>query len=141
MTDHFTEDLYDFAGASRVVFGLSRLICDVERFEDDEQEPMSRYGMGVCYSKNSDGEKLRDVTLEDKKHIIENYYRAHHQRLSDIVDSRLEESGSALIVDCHSFPNAASSFNEIIEKNASSERTIHTRERWFRSIATKKTKE
>ncbi len=74
MTDHFTDDLYRCRDASRIVFGLSRLICDVERFEDDNEEFMSRFGMGVCYTTNTDGKKLRDVTIEDRQYIIENYY-------------------------------------------------------------------
>jgi N-formylglutamate amidohydrolase len=111
MTDHFTDDLYTCRGASRVVFGLSRLICDVERFEDDNEETMSRFGMGVCYTTNTDGKKLRDVTEQERKYIIENYYRVHHKQLSDEVDKKLEEDGMSLIVDCHSFPDKSYYFN------------------------------
>lgn len=119
MTDHFTDDLYVHKDATRVVFGISRLICDVERFEEDEQEAMSRFGMGVCYTKNSEGEKLRDVSADERKYIIENYYHPHHQRLSECVDEELHVSGSALIVDCHSFPTVSSIFNtDFQEKRA-----------------------
>ena len=111
MTDHFTDDLYTCRDASRIVFGLSRLICDVERFEDDNEESMSRFGMGVCYTKNTDGKKLRDVTEEDKNHLIENYYRPHHKKLTNEVDKELKETGASLIVDCHSFPDKSYYFN------------------------------
>jgi len=117
MTDHFTDDLYTCRDASRVVFGLSRLICDVERFENDNEESMSRFGMGVCYTKNTEGKKLRDVTAKDKKYIIENYYRVHHKQLSDEVDKELEEDGNTLIVDCHSFPDKSYYFNSDFNEN------------------------
>ena len=67
--------------------------------------------MGACYTTNTDGEKLRDVSPVQKKNIVENYYRTHHQRLSDEVDEELKTKGSALIVDCHSFPDVSYYFN------------------------------
>ncbi|WP_207561031.1 N-formylglutamate amidohydrolase [Sulfurimonas aquatica] len=111
MTDHYTDDLYGCADAKRVVFELSRLVCDVERFQDDEQEPMSRFGMGVCYTKNSEGNKLRVVTDANKEYIISNYYIPHHHELSSAVDDELAHSTKALIIDCHSFPDKAYRFN------------------------------
>lgn len=111
MTDHFTDELYTYTQATRLIFGVSRLICDVERFEDDTHEYMSKFGMGVCYTTNTEGEKLRDVSEDDKEYILENFYRPHHKSLSDAVDKELEEKGSALIVDCHSFPDKPYYFN------------------------------
>ena len=111
MTDHFTDDLYDARNVTKIVFGVSRLICDVERFENDEREDMSRFGMGVCYFSDSEGQKLRDVSVDERKNVIENHYHPHHQRLSDAVDEELQNAGSALIVDCHSFPDSPYLFN------------------------------
>lgn len=111
MTDHFTDELYSCDNATRIVFELSRLICDVERFEDDTQEPMSKYGMGVCYTKNSQGNKLRDFKYNEKNEVLKNYYHPHHKKLSDAVDEELHRTGSALIIDCHSFPNTTYYFN------------------------------
>lgn len=116
MTDWYTDDLYDYQDATKVVFGLSRLICDVERFEDDDQEAMSRFGMGVCYVTDTQGNALRSVSDEERKQIIREYYKPHHQRLSDAVDKELEDNGSALIIDCHSFPDVAYYFNSDFEK-------------------------
>ena len=53
MTDADTDKLFSHPEATRIVFPVSRLICDVERFEDDAVEPMAKKGMGVCYTSNS----------------------------------------------------------------------------------------
>lgn len=112
MTDHFTDDLYTHKDATRVVFGLSRLICDVERFEDDAQESMNEFGMGVCYTKDTNGKVLREVSKEEKKQLIQNYYRPHHNALTKAIDMELQKEGSALVIDCHSFPDKAYYFNQ-----------------------------
>ena len=111
MTDHFTDDLYDFEGATKIVLPISRLICDVERFEDDNLEGMSEFGMGICYTKDTEGEKLRDVSVEDREGILNKYYHPHHQRLLNEVDGELKQKGSSLIIDCHSFPDKSYYFN------------------------------
>ena len=43
MTDRYTDELFVNAipDAAKVVFPISRLVVDPERFEDDSQEPMS----------------------------------------------------------------------------------------------------
>jgi len=43
------------------VFPVSRLVVDVERFPDDEDEPMAGRGMGAVYTRLSSGERLRDL--------------------------------------------------------------------------------
>ena len=50
MTDHYTH----------VIFPVSRLIIDPERFPDDLMETTSEVGMGVIYTRTSDGRVLRD---------------------------------------------------------------------------------
>ena len=111
MTDHFTDELFTHSNATRVVFGVSRLICDVERFEDDSQESMSRFGMGVCYTKDTLGDELRKVTKEEKQNILDKFYHPHHLALQNAVDKELQENQTALIIDCHSFPDETYYFN------------------------------
>ena len=103
MTDVDTDKLFDHPDATKVTFPISRLICDVERFEDDSMEEMASKGMGVCYATNSFGEPLRVLEKGEREEIIEHYYRPHHDALTKAVRVELEENEEALIVDCHSF--------------------------------------
>jgi N-formylglutamate deformylase len=61
MTDAYTDELFPptRVEAGRVVFPLSRLICDVERFPSDEDEPMATRGMGAIYTRTSMDHILR----------------------------------------------------------------------------------
>ena len=102
LTDHFTDNLFDYSAAHKVVFPISRIVCDVERFETGE-EMESKYGMGILYERDHLQRPLRMITAELKKEVVEKYYRPHHQRLFDAVKLELEKCNKALIVDCHSF--------------------------------------
>jgi N-formylglutamate amidohydrolase len=108
MTDHHTDKLFDVPGLSvaRVVFPVSRLVLDPERFADDAREPMAARGMGVVYEKTADLEPLRNKpSAEERKALIDRYYHPHHQRLALAVEQALSLFGCALIIDCHSFPS------------------------------------
>jgi len=105
MTDTDTDKLFQCDNATKVIFPISRLICDVERFEDDHIEVMAKKGMGVCYTTNSFGGVLRNVGEDERAEIIDKYYRPHHQKLTEAVEEELNTKNRALIVDCHSFSN------------------------------------
>ncbi len=106
MTDLYTDELYDFPGAKPVIFPMSRLLVDVERFVDDNLEPMSKRGMGKIYTLTASGNKLkRNLSPKEIEDLIIEHYDKHHQALQAEVEAELEASGDALIVDCHSFPN------------------------------------
>lgn len=101
MTDRYCDEL--FTGYDAVVFPVSRLVCDPERFRDDEQESMSRIGMGAVYTKTSSGEPLRGITARERESLLQRYYDPHHHRLSAAVEAKLQTHGRCLIVDGHSF--------------------------------------
>ena len=105
MTDHFTDELFDFLGdnINQLKFPVSRLLVDVERFEKDELEPMSKVGMGCVYEKTHDGKSLKLVN-DVRDELINKFYKTHHEHFTKIVDKKLKENNKVLIIDCHSFP-------------------------------------
>lgn len=105
MTDWFSDELFEIEDATRVVFALSRLYCDVERFRDDADEMMAQKGMGVCYERDSFGNHFREISQEEKELIKVKHYDTHHKAFTDAVKEELKRVGEVLIVDCHSFSN------------------------------------
>jgi len=113
MTDWYTDELFSEAVSNlgiAVKFPISRLIVDPERFSDDDHENMSRVGMGVLYTKTSHGQLLRDPKYTNGKvrsDILDRYYFPHHNELTSAVCDELDQNNSAMIIDCHSFPDKA----------------------------------
>ena len=106
MTDRHTEQLFDVDRAARIVFPVSRLVIDPERFADDSLEPMAERGMGVIYSKTAHGGVLRDLPdAPSRAALLNEYYHPHHAKLLALAAQSIETYGSCLIVDCHSFPS------------------------------------
>jgi N-formylglutamate deformylase len=108
MTDHHTVALFSCVDRpNAVIFPVSRLIVDPERFVDDAQEPMAQRGMGVIYTTCSTGQPLRHRpdTLE-RDTLLERFYHPHHASLTAAVHDAVSAHGYALILDCHSFPAA-----------------------------------
>ena len=62
ITDHATDAIFQgaFPKANAIVFPVSRLVVDSERFSDDSQEPMNRVDMCLIYTSGS----LRQPLLE-----------------------------------------------------------------------------
>ena len=105
MTDHFTDELFDISGNNihQLKFPISRLLVDVERFEKDELELMSKIGMGCVYEKTHDGKSLK-LVKEIKHELINKFYKTHHENFTKIVGTKLKQNNKVLIIDCHSFP-------------------------------------
>ena len=99
LTDWFTDELFFHKYSDRVVFPISRFVCDVERFHDD-QELMVKEGHGICYTK---GTHNNDIEVKNKHDIIENIYKKHHKKLNSIVRKMLSYFPRIIVVDCHSF--------------------------------------
>lgn len=90
-----------FGQGKCLIFPIDRIICDVERFL--ENEPMESVGMGVCYEKNANLEPMRCVSTEEREEIISTYYIPHHKLLEDMVTEELNLYGKCLIIDCHTY--------------------------------------
>jgi len=105
MTDHFTDELFDisYSNIHQLKFPLSRLLVDVERFEEDELEPMFKVGMGCIYEKTHDGKSLK-LVKGIKDELINKFYKTHHENFTKIIDAELMKNNKILIIDCHSFP-------------------------------------
>ncbi len=110
MTDRYTDELFSLPRelAAAVVFPVSRLVVDPERFLDDAKEPMSAKGMGVVYTATSDGRPLRTrPSAEERTELVARFYTPHHAALEDAVQAALDAHGTCLVVDAHSFPSRA----------------------------------
>lgn len=108
MTDHLTLALFGatMASASIVAAEVSRLVLDVERFEEDGQEAMAEIGMGAIYASTSAGKPLRrPLAQSEREAILTAYYRPHHRKLLEATQRCLAAHGGCLIIDGHSFPS------------------------------------
>ena len=106
-TDHATDRIFQqvFPEAKAIVFPVSRIIVDPERFSDDSQERMSQLGMGVTYTKGSLLQPLRKVSTHGKRQeLLKQFYNPHHQKLTETVEESLSDNNHCLIIDGHSFP-------------------------------------
>ena len=106
LTDLYTDEL--FVGGhhdTAIQADFCRVYCDVERFDNDALEPMSKFGMGATYVQCDDGRQLRSLTPAERDAIMQTCYFPHHKRLTEAVDAAVLQTGEARIVDCHSFPD------------------------------------
>ena len=107
MTDHCTHALFaEPPGAATVIRApVSRLVVDVERFAEDDQEPMAARGMGAVYEVTSHLMPLRRQLSEvERAELMRDWYRPHHERLETAVNDCIARYGRCLVLDGHSFP-------------------------------------
>ncbi len=120
MTDRYTDEIFSrvtAAGGTCLVHDVSHLVVDPERFEDDAKEKMASEGMGVIYTKTSDGRTLRDsVTNKERKQLLDTYYRPYHKRFQEKVQRFLDRLNTCMIIDCYSFPSAPLPFEDASKK-------------------------
>ena len=106
MTDAYTDEFpLALEGARAVVFPVSRLLVDVERFRDDAEEVMSQKGMGAVYTTTHDGRPLKSLVSGRKEELLRRFYDPHHAELACRVRDSLARHGTCLVLDIHSFPS------------------------------------
>jgi N-formylglutamate amidohydrolase len=108
MTDHWTFDLFAHGIPKERVFHsqVSRLVVDVERYEDDAKEIMASRGMGAVYDRTSDGKQLRSpFGAGQRQELMNAWYFPHHHRMTERIQQVLDVHGHALLIDAHSFPS------------------------------------
>lgn len=86
-----------------IKFKYSRMYLNVERYLDDNKEEMSKYGMGVLYTKDSNGKIFVKRNKENNEYIINDYYKEHHKKLDTMVGKIIDKHGTCFIIDLHSF--------------------------------------
>ena len=110
MTDRYVDELFALPAAEAVTVRhrVSRLVCDPERFERDEDEEMAGIGMGALYTRTHAGDPAkplrRELSGEERRTLLDAYYRPHHTRFEQATSDALRVHGRCLIVDAHSFP-------------------------------------
>ena len=108
MTDWYTDELFACPDCLAIIHRYSRLVCDPERFLDPEEEIMWQKGMGMYYTRMSDGNLLKRnplCSLEGLRTYGKalKIYQQHHSRLTEAVQYQLKYFGKALLIDGHSF--------------------------------------
>lgn len=77
---------------------VSRIVVDVERYEDDSNEEMSAVGRGVFYTHDRHHIKIRECLPKRRREdLLTRYYRSHWQEL------RAQAAG-AILIDLHTYP-------------------------------------
>jgi N-formylglutamate amidohydrolase len=90
--------------------GISRLVVDVERFEEDAHEPMAARGMGAICSVTSSLKPLRRrLHAVEREALMQTCYRPHHACacVEAAVSAAIDLHERCLVTDCHSFPCVA----------------------------------
>lgn len=100
LTDWATEKIFAIENIDTQVAHFSRIWCDVERFDDDKIEPMSKNGHGFYYTHDIFGNLYRNNSF---KYLIKDAYQEYHNSLTIKINEKIRKYGWAVIVDCHSF--------------------------------------
>lgn len=102
ITDLYTDELFSCERYPHISPKYSRIYCDVEKYLDDNIEPMAKYGMGAIYTHNINGKEFFVPTPQYKQEVIENYYLPYHKKLTTIANF-LSKKKQTILIDCHSF--------------------------------------
>ena len=84
MDELFTSDVPE---AQTIISSSSRLLCDMERFASDEDEPMAKVGMGAVYTKTASGGMLRKFDFYKREIIMNQFYHPYHKKFPCLYKS------------------------------------------------------
>ena len=100
--DLYTDEMARLAwpNARTLEAKVSRIVVDVERYDDDSREEMSEVGRGVMYTCDHLMRPLRPPMIGARREeLLERYYRQHWTLLRS-------EAADAVLVDLHTYPAA-----------------------------------
>ena len=107
LVDWFADELYSpvvKAGGCSLRYGVSRFVCDPERFEDDAKECMVQRGMGVVYTHGTERQRIRrEITPLERESLLNEFYRPYHQELTERVRQVVETFGHCVLIDGHTY--------------------------------------
>lgn len=98
LTDQFTDDLFNHIGYTKIIFPVSRFLCDVERFKYDDK--MEKVGKGVIYTRDVFNKPYTPII---PKEFVYELYDEHHLLLTNAINKYKGYFKNIVIVDCHSF--------------------------------------
>ena len=77
---------------------VSRIVVDVERYDDDSSEEMAEVGRGVMYTCDHLMRPIREALSGPRREeLLARYYRPHWKRLR-------AQASNAILVDLHTYP-------------------------------------
>lgn len=77
---------------------VSRIVVDVERYPDDEQEEMAQVGRGVIYTHDHLGHVIRrSLSPTQRGDLLRQYYEPHWRHLRS-------SAAGAVLIDLHTYP-------------------------------------
>ena len=77
---------------------VSRIVVDVERYDDDSKEEMAEVGRGVLYTCDHQRKAIRKSLSQARRdELLDRYYRPHWEHL------RAQAAG-AILIDLHTYP-------------------------------------
>ena len=77
---------------------VSRIVVDVERYDDDSQEEMAAVGRGVLYTHDHNQMEIRkSLSVPRREELLTRYYRHHWQHLR-------AQAADAILIDLHTYP-------------------------------------
>lgn len=78
---------------------ISRIVVDVERYDDDNLEEMAAKGRGVLYTHDHKGFKIRNsVSEKRRRELLARHYRPHWKELK-------AQASEAILIDLHTYPS------------------------------------
>jgi len=85
-------------GAEIVEAAVSRIVVDVERYDDDGQEEMAEVGRGAIYTHDHRQVRIRKNLPQSRRaELLAAYYAPHWSRLRKVAQG-------ATLVDLHTYP-------------------------------------
>ena len=103
IADYKVDELVKNIDSHKIIAKYSRLYCDVERFRSDEDEPMAKLSMGAIYTHLSDGTQYRKIGSSRREEILGKSYDLHHKQLNTLSREIVDQCGSCVIIDIHSY--------------------------------------